>query len=207
MRNPYRDIFRAPGAKGFSAAGFIARLPMSMTGIGIVTMVSELRGEYGLAGAVVATFAIATALIAPQISRVVDRYGQGRILVPATAVSVVSLGALLLCARYDAPSWTLFVCAIPAGCMPSMGAMVRARWLVLYRGSPHLHTAFSFESVVDELCYIVGPIISVQLSVSAFPEAGPLAAMVFFTIGILLFSTQRRTEPPLHPAPRARPRR
>ncbi|GCD98438.1 MFS transporter [Embleya hyalina] len=199
MRNPYRDIFTAPGAKGFSAAGFIARMPISMTGIGIVTMLSELRGEYGLAGAVAATFALATALIAPQVSRIVDRYGQGRILPPATAVSVFAMGALLLCARYDAPAWTLFVCAVPAGCMPSMGAMVRARWLVLYRGSAHLHTAFSFESVVDELCFILGPIIAVQLSVSAFPEAGPLAAIVFFAIGVLLFTVQRGTEPPPHP--------
>lgn len=199
MRNPYRDIFTAPGAKGFSAAGFIARMPISMTGIGIVTMLSELRGEYGLAGAVAATFALATALIAPQVSRIVDRYGQGRILPPATAVSVFAMGALLLCARYDAPAWTLFVCAVPAGCMPSMGAMVRARWLVLYRGSAHLHTAFSFESVVDELCFILGPIIAVQLSVSVFPEAGPLAAIVFFTVGVLLFTVQRGTEPPPHP--------
>ncbi|MYS83613.1 MFS transporter [Embleya scabrispora] len=199
MRNPYRDIFTAPGAKGFSAAGFIARMPISMTGIGIVTMLSELRGEYGLAGAVAATFALATALIAPQISRIVDRYGQGRVLVPATAVSVLAMGVLLLCARYDAPDWTLFACAVPAGCMPSMGAMVRSRWLVLYRGSPHLHTAFSFESVVDELCFILGPIIAVQLSVAAFPEAGPLAAIVFFTVGVLLFIVQRGTEPPPHP--------
>ncbi|MGC0418947.1 MFS transporter [Embleya sp. AB8] len=199
MRNPYRDIFTAPGAKGFSAAGFIARMPISMTGIGIVTMLSELRGEYGLAGAVAATFALATALIAPQISRLVDRYGQSRVLVPATGVSVLAMGALLLCARYDAPNWTLFGCALPAGCMPSMGAMVRSRWLVLYRGSPHLHTAFSFESVVDEMCFILGPIIAVQLSVAAFPEAGPLAAIVFFTIGVLLFTMQRGTEPPAHP--------
>ena len=199
MQNPYREIFAAPGAKGFSAAGFIARMPISMTGIGIVTMLSELRGEYGLAGAVAATFALATALIAPRISRVVDRFGQSRVLVPATAVSVMAMGALLLCARYDAPDWTLFLCAIPAGCMPSMGAMVRARWLVLYRGSPHLHTAFSFESVVDEMCFILGPIISVGLCVSVFPEAGPLAAIVFFTVGVLLFTLQRGTEPPTHP--------
>jgi MFS family permease len=201
VRNPYGEIFAAPGAKGFSAAGFVSRMPISMTGIGIVTMLSELRGEYGLAGAVSATFALATALIAPQISRVVDRYGQSRVLVPATAISVLAMSALLLCARYEAPDWTLFVCAVPAGCMPSMGAMVRARWLVLYRGSPHLHTAFSFESVVDELCFILGPIISVGLCVSVFPEAGPLAAIAFFTVGVLLFTMQRGTEPPAHPRP------
>ena len=62
MPNPYREIFRAPGAKGFSAAGFIARLPLSMVTIGIVAMLSQTHGEYWLAGAVSATFALANAL-------------------------------------------------------------------------------------------------------------------------------------------------
>ncbi|MED1666011.1 MFS transporter [Brevibacillus laterosporus] len=199
MPNPYRELFDAPGAKGFSAAGFIARLPVSMTGIGLVTMLSQLRGEYWLAGTVAATFALAAALKAPQISRLVDRLGQSRVLLPATVVSVLSIIALLLCTRYQAPDWTLFLFALLAGCMPSMPAMVRARWTELYRGSPKLHTAFSFESVVDEICFIIGPVISVGLSVMVFPEAGPLLSCVFLAIGVLLFTAQKSTEPAVRP--------
>ena len=69
MSNPYREIFRAPGAKGFSAAGFFARLPIAMAPIGIVAMLSQTHGEYWLAGAVSATFALTNAVISPQISR------------------------------------------------------------------------------------------------------------------------------------------
>ncbi|RFB33054.1 MFS transporter [Brevibacillus sp. VP] len=199
MPNPYRELFDAPGAKGFSAAGFIARMPISMTGIGLVTMLSQLRGEYWLAGTVAATFALAAALMAPQISRLVDRLGQSRVLLPATVVSVLSIIALLLCTRYQAPDWTLFLFALLAGCMPSMPAMVRARWTELYRGSPKLHTAFSFESVVDEICFIIGPVISVGLSVMVFPEAGPLLSCVFLAIGVLLFTAQKSTEPAVGP--------
>ncbi|MCY9514344.1 MFS transporter [Paenibacillus apiarius] len=199
MPNLYREIFEAPGAKGFSAAGFVARMPISMMGIGIVTMLSQLRGEYWLAGAVAATFALASALMAPQISRMVDRLGQSRVLLPATGISVVSIVCLLLCTRYQAPDWTLFLFALLAGCMPSMSAMVRARWTELYRGSPKLHTAFSFESVVDELCFIIGPVISVGLSIMLFPEAGPLLSCVFLTIGVFLFTMQKSTEPAVRP--------
>lgn len=91
-----------------------------MTAIGIVTMLSQVRGGYGLAGAIAAVFALATALIAPQLSRLVDRMGQSKILLPAAAVSATAIGALLLCSRFGAPDWTLFVCALFAGCMPSM---------------------------------------------------------------------------------------
>ena len=202
MANPYREIFSAPGSKAFCAAGLIARMPISMAGIGIITMLSQLHGSYWLAGAVAATFALAMALLAPQISRAVDRYGQRRILPGVAAVGVCAMLALLLCSYLNAPDWTLFVCATLAGCMPSMPAMVRARWSELYRGSPKLHTAFSFESVLDEVCFIIGPPISVGLSVALFPQAGPLAAAILLAVGVTAFVMQHKTEPPVHPRTR-----
>ncbi|WP_236047232.1 MFS transporter [Streptacidiphilus fuscans] len=196
----YRRIFtEAPGSLAFSVAGFVARMPLSMVGIGMVTMLSALRGDYGLGGAVSATVALSAAALGPQVGRLVDRYGQNRVALRATGVAVAAMGALLLCAALDAPDWTLFVCAVPTGCIPSMGSLVRARWAHLYKGSPLLHTAYSFESVVDEIVFIVGPILAVGLSTSWFPEAGPLLATVFLTIGSVLFCAQSRTEPPLHP--------
>lgn len=199
MLRAYRELFTAPGSLIFSSAGFIARMPISMTGIGLVTMIAQMRGEYGLAGAIAATFAFASALLAPQVSRLVDRLGQSRVLRPAAALSIISISALLLCARLGAPDWTLFLFAIMAGCMPSMPAMVRARWTELYRGSPKLHTAYSFESVVDEICFIIGPVISVGLCVSVFPEAGPLVACLFMALGIFLFTQHKGSEPAVQP--------
>ncbi|AMS43763.1 Multidrug resistance protein [Aminobacter aminovorans] len=198
MRNPYNEIFKAPGAKAFSATGFIARLPLSMITLGIVTMLSETHGEYWLAGAVAATFAFSNALIAPQVSRLVDRYGQRRILIPGTIVAVAALSSLMLATHYRAPSWTLFLFAVLAGTMPSMSAFVRARWTHIYRGSQKLHTAFAFESVVDEVIFMTGPIVAIGLSVGLFPEAGPLVATTLLALGNFLFAAQTSTEPPVH---------
>ena len=83
MLSPYRDILTRPGALAFSASGVLARLPMSMVGIGIVLMVSALYGSYGLAGRVSAVYVIAQALCSPQLARFVDRYGQARVMRPA----------------------------------------------------------------------------------------------------------------------------
>ncbi|MFD5437213.1 MFS transporter [Kitasatospora sp. NPDC127067] len=203
MLSSYRQIFASPGTLAFSSTGFVSRLPISMTGIGIVTMLSQLRGSYGVAGLVSACLAVSAAILGPQVSRLVDRHGQRRIIVPAMAITIVAVTGLLLCARLEAPDWTLFLFAAGMGVMPSTGAMVRARWAHLYReDTGKLHTAYSFEAVVDEVCFIVGPILSIGLATSVFPEAGVLLAGIFLAVGVLLFAGQRSTEPPVHPAAR-----
>jgi MFS family permease len=195
MSNPYAIIFRKPGTKGFAAAGFIARLPVAMVPIGIVTMVSQARGAFWLAGGVAAVFTLTNAVLAPQISRLVDRFGQARLLVPATALAVAAFAAMVLAVRMEWPDWTLFVTAALAAVMPSMSAMVRARWTEQFRGRPELGTAFAFESVADELVYIAGASLSVALSVALFPEAGIVASTILLATGSTAFLLQRRTEP------------
>jgi MFS family permease len=199
MANPYKEIFRAPGAKGFASAGFVARMPMAMAPIGIVAMLSQTHGEYWLAGAVSATYALTNALLAPQISRLIDRLGQSRVVVPATIVSTVAFTVLIAAAHLHWPVWTLFVSALGAAVLPSMSAIVRARWTELFRGRPELNTAFAFESAADELLYISGASLSVGLSVALFPEAGMAASTLLLAAGTAAFILQRSTEPRIRP--------
>ncbi|MBB3236013.1 MFS transporter [Phyllobacterium endophyticum] len=195
MSNPYKEIFKAPGAMGFSAAGFVARLPIAMAPIGIVAMLSQTHGEYWLAGAVSATFALTNALVSPQISRWVDRLGQSAVIVPTTIVSVLAFFVLIAAANQDWPVWTLFASAFLAASMPSMPAMIRARWTEIFRNRPELNTAFAFESSADELVYIAGASLSVGLAVALFPEAGMLTGTIFLALGTAAFVLQRATEP------------
>lgn len=198
MSNPYKEIFAAPGAKGFSAAGFFARLPIAMAPIGIVAMLSQTHGEYWLAGAVSATYALTNALISPQISRAVDRLGQTTVVVPTTVVSVAAFVALIAAANQNWPVWTLFVSAFLAAAMPSIPALMRARWTELFRNRPELNTAFAFESAADELVYIAGASLSVGLAVALFPEAGMMVSTAFLALGTASFIVQRGTEPKVH---------
>ncbi len=204
--HPYRDLFAAPGTAGLALAGLLARLPLPMTGIGIITLLSQLRGSYALAGAVSATFVLTYALLSPQVSRWVDRRGQGRVLPWATAASAAGLLLLLACTLLAAPDWALFVAAMLAGCMPSVSAMVRARWTAIHRGRPQLQTAYSLETVFDEVTFIVGPPLSVGLSVAVWPQAGVLAAALLLVVGVAALVLQRGTEPPLQQHDGATPR-
>lgn len=202
MPSPYLALFAAPGSKAFSAAGFVGRMPLAMMGIGVVTMVSQLTGRYGLAGALSATVALAAAVAGPQVSRLVDQYGQRRVLRPATLLALTAAALLLFAAHYGWPEWTLFLACAGIGCVPSLGAMTRARWAAIYHGTPQLHTAYSFESVLDEMCFVFGPIISIGLSTAWFPEAGPLCAACFLAVGVFWLTSQHTTEPTPHPRER-----
>ncbi|MEU3746283.1 MULTISPECIES: MFS transporter [Streptomyces] len=200
MPSPYRAIFTAPGTTSFSVAGFFGRMPLSMMGIGVVTMISQVTGRYGLAGALSATLAMSAAVLGPLVSRLVDRHGQRKVLRPVTLISLAAAAGLLVCVQQQAPDWTLFVFTAVIGCVPSIGAMTRSRWAEIYRGDERrLHTAYSWESIVDEVCFIFGPIISIGLSTTWFPEAGPLFAAVFLAIGVFWLTSQRGTEPVPHP--------
>lgn len=199
MQNPYRALFTVPGAKGFVLAGLIARMALPMTGIGIITLLSQLHGGFALAGAVAATFVLTYALLSPQISRLVDRYGQRRVLPGATLLGLAGLLIVLLGSGLQAPDWTLFIGAALAGAMPSVSAMVRARWTAIYRGQPSLQTAFSLETVLDELSFVLGPPLSVGASVLLFPQAGLLVAALLLGVGVLGLWLQRGSEPPLAP--------
>ncbi|MCV0437167.1 MAG: MFS transporter [Hydrogenophaga sp.] len=199
MSNPYARIFSEPGARGFSAAAFFGRLPLAMAPIGIVAMLSQALGEYWLAGAVSAMYALTNAFLSPQISRLVDRFGQTAVALPATAISAVSFLLLMLAVNQGWPTWTLFAAAIGAAAMPSISAMVRARWSELFRGRPELNTAFAFESAADELIYIAGASLSVGLAAALFPEAGVLASTTFLVLGTAAFLLQRKTEPKVRP--------
>ncbi|MBY6345529.1 MFS transporter [Providencia rettgeri] len=197
MAQPYRELFAAPGTRGFALAGLLARIPLPMIGIGIITMLSQLRGSYALAGAVSATFVLSYALLSPQVSRWVDLRGQSRVLPVATAISVLGLLLLLGASWWHAPDWTLFAGAVLAGFMPSMSAMVRARWTAIYRGQDRLQTAYSLETVLDEVTFIAGPPLSVGLAVLVFPQAGVLAAALLLIAGVLALLLQKGTEPPI----------
>ncbi|SFX38494.1 MFS transporter [Streptomyces atratus] len=198
--NPYRRLLATPGARAFTAGNLLARLPMGMFSVSAVIMIAGSRGSYALAGAVTATGLAATAVVAPWTARLVDRYGQARVAVPATAIAALGSLALLLCVHYGAPSWTLFASYAATATTPNTGGMSRARWAHLHRGDPAaLHTANSFEQAADELCFMLGPALAALLCAALFPEAGTLVGAVLLMTGVLIFAAQRATEPPVAP--------
>jgi MFS family permease len=199
MLNKYRQVFSGNTAWRFSTAGFIARLPVSMVGIGILMYVEAERGSYAIAGAVSGSISIASAIGGPLSSRLVDKLGQHRVLPIQIFLIVLCSMALVVLIPSDVPAPYLFIFSIGSGlAYPSIGALVRSRWTALLASGPILLTAFSIESMIDELIFIVGPTIAATTSVKIHPAAPQIIAMFLLAGGGLWLASMRSTEPPIN---------
>ena len=196
VAGPYIEILRHPGAARFTAAAFVARLPISMVALGIVLMVSELRGSYALAGIVAASYTVSSALLNPLGSRAVDRWGQSRVVRILVTIHAITLVALAWTTVGGAPATYLVALAVVSGAtQPATGALVRARWAHALGPDVRLRTAFAFEGVLDELIFVIGPPLATFLAVAISAPAPVVMAAGLVAIGSALLLVQRGTEP------------
>ncbi|NDR53368.1 MFS transporter [Actinomyces sp. 565] len=201
MSSSYATILRRPGALGFSAAGLIARFPMSMVGISTILAIQELYGSYSTAGTVSAVNVVAVAVGAPVLARLVDAQGQSRVMLPATLGSAAALIGLAAATQLRAPLGVLLVLSALAGLLAgSFGSLVRSRWTYILDTPEQVHTAFSLEAAFDEVAFIIGPVLATVLCTSPPLPAtsGWIAAVALQVGGGLWFFSQRATEPTPH---------
>jgi MFS family permease len=193
----YRTVLANPRDRAFSLAGFVARIPLSMTALSIVLLVSSLTGSYGRAGVITATATITGAAAAPAWGRLIDRMGQARVLVTAALICNLSLALLAVTVLLALPLVATLATAVGVGLgFSSAGSCVRARWSYRLQGSPLLDTAYAFEAVVDEAVFIVGPVLATFLCTTIHPALGLAACVVLGLVGALRLASLRDTEPP-----------
>ena len=133
---------------------------MPMLGLGAVLLVEGETGSYGLAGAVVrharpVSFGVAS----PLWARAMDRRGQGVVL--RVAMTGVPRHRRRVRRRRSSPArprWSWFLLAgadrrqRAEHRLDGAGPLGGTRWTPTGR-----QTAFAFESVVDEVVFVVGP--------------------------------------------------
>jgi MFS family permease len=197
-RPGYGQLLRTRGAWTFLLPGFAARQPFAMLTLSIVLLVQHTTGSYGAAGATAAVTGVSMALFAPYSGRLADRFGQRAVLLPGVLVHALAGLVLTALALAHAPLWALFAAAVPTGAsVPQIGPMVRARWGVTLGDSPLMTTAAAFESVTDELTFVLGPLLATALCTTVAPAAGLVTEAGLTLVGGLLFAAQKRTQPPV----------
>ncbi|WP_375503591.1 MFS transporter [uncultured Jatrophihabitans sp.] len=207
MLDTYRSVFRTSGTAAFCAAGFIMRMPIAMYPIGLVLIVSSRDGRYGFAGVLSAIYVVANGVGNPALARVSDRLGQRRLLVVASLVHALAAVALAACFQAGWPDWTLIApTAIVGFAFLSVGSLVRARWSFVLADRPELSTAYSLESTLDEVIFVLGPLVATVIATQVDPVLVLYVAAVLVLCGALWLAGRRDSEPPAEHADAARRR-
>jgi MFS family permease len=184
----YRLLFRTYGVRGVMGWSIVARFPLGMIPLGLVLLVRDAGGSYGMAGLVVAAYSIASAVGAPVAGRLVDRRGQAWVLLPRAALYPAALAAVCVLALADAPTWTLAVAAaVAAALVPPIAACVRTLWPRLLRTADLRSTAYSLDAALQEVFFTLGPLLVAAIAAAASPSAALLTAAALGGLGTLAF--------------------
>jgi MFS family permease len=184
LLRPYRTFFSSPGALRVALPAYLGRLTPSMTSLALVLVVERQTGSFAVAGAATAAYYLAVALTAPVAGRVIDRLGAARVLV----VSGVLYPAVLLVIAFG-PRWGLgavgiqIACAVAGLTVPQLATVVQSLWARLLPEGEARQAAYSTESVVTELVFIVGPLLVSLFVLLGDPAYALLAAAACSAIG------------------------
>jgi MFS family permease len=186
----YLALLRLPGAARLAVAALLGRIPIGMVPLVYILLLRATGESYEVAGSVAAALAIAGGLVAIPQGRLVDRLGQRRVLVPFSVLNAATIVALLVAARADAPPWVLVALgALSGATLPPLTASMRTLWPVLTGGGDRLESAFALEAVLQELFFIVGPLIVGAVVALASPDAAVVTAAALTLVGTTLFAS------------------
>jgi MFS family permease len=166
-------------------------------------MVQGETGSFADAGAVTAAMAIASAIAGPLQGRLIDRYGQTRIIVPMAIGGSLAIAALVAATLAGAPLGALIAIAALAGAVwASVLPSMRPLWGDLVDHPRQLNVAYAIQAVLTELMFIVGPLAAATLIALGSPAAAVLVIAAARFVGMLAFAATPNVPSLAHEATR-----
>jgi len=182
----YRDLLQARDVREIFAASFIGRLPIGITGLAVLLFVQSSLGSFAQGGAAAAFYMAGLAVMAPIFGRVIDRRGPKAVLSVTVVLFPVALIALVWAVeRFGAPSVVL--AAAVGATFPPITVCMRTYFRQRLANELLLSTAYSLESVLIELIFILGPVLVALFVAFASPALAVYFAAACGGAGALLF--------------------
>jgi MFS family permease len=191
MTDRYARLLRVPHVLPLLAATLVARMPVGIEGLAIILFLRAETGSYAVAGAVAGAFALGSAIGAPVQSRMVDRLGQRPVLVPASAMHAAGVAGLLALGYASAPLAALLAVGVVGGsALPPMSSVLRSLWPRVLEDDEALRpTAFALDSIMVEMIFIAGPLLTAALVALVSPAAALGVAAAASLAGTLTFTS------------------
>jgi MFS family permease len=187
----YRNFLRQPDVQGILWMSFFARMPIGMMSLAMLMYLGHVVGSLAFAGAHVGIYMVSMSITAPIIGRFIDRYGARLPLIVAGIVHPLALWSILLPAWF--PSWhlpaaliTIAIASAGAFCPPIV-VLTRAVWRYRFETADLRQTAFSFDAVLTELNFVIGPMLVALVLIFASPVSVFALAAFCATLTVPLF--------------------
>ncbi len=195
----YAKLFSFEGTRAFCISGAIARLPISMMGLGIVLALNHIYNNWTIAGTMSAAYVLSQAAVTPLYAKLFDRFGQRKVGVLALSAQVVCMLSFATAALFHIPLPILFALAILMGVTQfAFGALVRTRWAYTLKSQTDdtlLNVAYALESGIDEIVFIFGPILAAWLATSVHPVSQLFVPVLASGLGGAWFLSLKNTQP------------
>ena len=195
----YVRLFSFEGTRAFCISGAIARLPISMMGLGIVLALNHIYNNWTIAGTMSAAYVLSQAAVTPLYAKLFDRFGQRKVGVIALSAQVVCMLSFATAALFHIPLPILFALAILMGVTQfAFGALVRTRWAYTLKNQSDdtlLNVAYALESGIDEIVFIFGPILAAWLATSVHPVSQLFVPVLASGLGGAWFLSLKNTQP------------
>ncbi len=193
-RYGYRSLGAEPGFGVRLAGAAASKLQAGMFSFALLYAVSAGR-SYGVAALVVAVAALG-GIAAPLRGRLLDRFGDRRVLWPILAVHVVSVAALSVNEGLHGPVLATFGPALVANVsMPPVGVLSRVMWRRMSQPE-NLRSALALDAVLTDLAFVLGPALVGLLTEAVSPMAGLAVSSGSSALAaVLLLRAQAGREP------------
>ncbi len=192
--NPFRalrDYKDLPPAFGWHQliAAALARAPYAMLPLGLMTAFTASTQDIAVGGMVTALFSIAVAACSPLIGRSADVWGQRRVLLTLIPLNATAILGLFWAASSGLNGPLLYLLAVVAGATNSpIGSFTRARWVGMQPTPRVLTAAFSYESMMDEVVFVLGPALVGIAATAAAPSAPLLLSFALLVLAGIPFA-------------------
>lgn len=183
----YRRLLELAGP-AYVLTAFVGRLPLAMSQLGTLLLVSSATGRYAMGGLAAGALAVASAVGAPVAGSLADRIGQRPVVLVQSLAGAAGLGALVLLVQLHAAGAALVAVAALAGlALPQIGPLARVRWRPLTAGTGAqqrrlVDAAYSYEGAADEASFAVGPAVVGVAAVAVSPSGGLVTAAVLLAV-------------------------
>lgn len=186
----YRSLLREPDIGAAVAASFVGRLPIGMAVLSILLFVQQSQQSFARAGIASALYVIGVGVAAPFVGRLIDRLGPRRLLRISAVVYPLALGLLIHAVQSGASDLIVGAASFCAGAVvPPIPTTIRALLRRLLREPEHLQTAYSLDSVLMEMVFILGPGIVSVFTALVWPAGAVMCTAALGLIGAWVFAS------------------